>query len=118
MPLNTPKTFCMKIENIVKEKKITHMDAVLWYCQKEGLELEGISPLISKALKEKIRKQKYKVNFNFKNIYVLLAFLNKAIIISLSISRTVSYVSSPVGLILTVLAPLIIPLTTALNVSF
>ena len=40
MPLNTPKTFCMKIENIVKEKKITHMDAVLWYCQKEGLEIE------------------------------------------------------------------------------
>ncbi len=58
MPLNTPKTFCMKIENIVKEKKITHMDAVLWYCQKEGLELEGINSLISKALKEKIEADK------------------------------------------------------------
>ena len=44
----------MKIENIVKEKKITHMDAVLWYCQKEGLEIEGINPLISKARREKI----------------------------------------------------------------
>ena len=44
----------MKIEDIVKEKDITHMDAVLWYCEQEGLELEGISPLISKALKEKI----------------------------------------------------------------
>ena len=52
MPLNTPKTFCMKIENIVKEKKITHMDAVLWYCQKAGLEIEGINSLISKALRD------------------------------------------------------------------
>jgi N-glycosylase/DNA lyase len=63
MPLNTPKTFCMKIENIVKEKNITHMDAVLWYCQKEGLEIEGINPLISKALKEKIEADARELNF-------------------------------------------------------
>ena len=53
----------MKIENIVKEKKITHMDAVLWYCQIEGLELEGITPLISKALKEKIEADARELNF-------------------------------------------------------
>ena len=63
MPLNTPKTFCMKIENIVKEKNITHMDAVLWYCQKEGLEIEGINPLISKALREKIEADARELNF-------------------------------------------------------
>ena len=63
MPLNTPKTFCMKIENIVKEKKITHMDAVLWYCQKECLEIEGINSLISKALKEKIEADARELNF-------------------------------------------------------
>ena len=63
MLLNSPKTFCMKIENIVKEKKISHMDAVLWYCEKEGLELEGISPLISKALKEKIEADARELNF-------------------------------------------------------
>jgi len=63
MQLNTPKTFCMKIENIVKEKRITHMDAVLWYCQKEGLELEGINSLISKALKEKIEADARELNF-------------------------------------------------------
>ena len=63
MLLNSPKTFCMNIENIVKEKKISHMDAVLWYCEKEGLELEGISPLISKALKEKIEANARELNF-------------------------------------------------------
>ena len=63
MLLNSPKTFCMNIENIVKEKKISHMDAVLWYCEKEGLELEGISPLISKALKEKIENNARELNF-------------------------------------------------------
>jgi len=29
MSLNTPKNFTMEIENIVKDKKLTHMDAVL-----------------------------------------------------------------------------------------
>ena len=63
MLLNTPKTFCMKIEDIVKEKSISHMDAVLWYCEQEGLELEGISPLISKALKQKIEADARELNF-------------------------------------------------------
>ena len=63
MLLNTPKTFCMKIEDIVKEKSISHMDAVLWYCEQEGLELEGISPLISKALREKIEADARELNF-------------------------------------------------------
>ncbi len=63
MLLNSPKTFCMKIEDIVKEKSISHMDAVLWYCEQEGLELEGISPLISKALKEKIEANARELNF-------------------------------------------------------
>ena len=63
MLLNTPKTFCMKIEDIVKEKSISHMDAVLWYCEQEGLELEGISPLISKALNQKIEANARELNF-------------------------------------------------------
>ena len=53
----------MTIENIVKEKHITHMDAVLWYCEQEGLELEGINSLISKALKEKIEANARELNF-------------------------------------------------------
>ena len=46
MSLNTPKTFTTEIENIVKDKKLTHMEAVLWYCNKEGIEPDAINSLI------------------------------------------------------------------------
>ena len=51
--LKTSKMFTLQIEEIVKEKRISHMDAVLWYCEKEGLEPDGLGSLISKGLKEK-----------------------------------------------------------------
>ena len=63
MTLNTSKTFTLVIENIVKEKKITHMDAVLWYCEQEGLEPDDLGTLISKGLKEKIEANARELNF-------------------------------------------------------
>jgi len=49
------KEFSLKIEGIVKEKKISHMDAIVWYCDENGLDTSQVSPLISKSLKEKIQ---------------------------------------------------------------
>ena len=43
--LNTPKSFTLVIENIAKEKKITHMEAVLWYCDQEGIEPDTVGYL-------------------------------------------------------------------------
>ena len=63
MALNTSKIFTSTIENIVKEKNITHMDAVLWYCKKEGLEPDELGTLISKRLKEKIEANARELNF-------------------------------------------------------
>ena len=63
MSLNTPKTFTLEIERIVREKEITHMDAVLWYCQKEGIEPETVGSLISKGLKGKIEANARELNF-------------------------------------------------------
>ena len=63
MALNTSKIFTSTIENIVKEKDITHMDAVLWYCKKEGLEPDELGTLISKGLKEKIEANARELNF-------------------------------------------------------
>ena len=60
-PVQTPKVF--SLENIVKEKKITHMDAVLWYCQQNGIEPDKVSSLITKALKEKIENNARELNF-------------------------------------------------------
>jgi|TARA_B110000196_G_C20476840_1_gene356164 hypothetical protein len=55
--------FTLQIEEIVKEKRISHMDAVLWYCEKEGLEPDGLGSLISKGLKEKIEANARDLNF-------------------------------------------------------
>ena len=51
----TSKEFSLKIENIVKEKQISHMDAVLWYCKQNDIDTGTVSNLISKSLKEKIK---------------------------------------------------------------
>jgi hypothetical protein len=49
------KEFSLKIESIVKEKRITHMEAVIWYCEQNDIDTGTVSPLISKSLKEKIQ---------------------------------------------------------------
>jgi len=49
------KEFSLKIESIVKEKRITYMDAVVLYCEENDIDTSTVSPLISKSLKEKIQ---------------------------------------------------------------
>ena len=61
--MNTTKTFSLQIENIAKEKKITHMEAVLWYCKNEGIEPDTVSNLLSKGLKQKIEANARDLNF-------------------------------------------------------
>ena len=63
MKVNSPKIFSMKIEEVAKEKGISHMDAVLWYCQQEGIEPDTVSSLITKGLKEKIEANARDLNF-------------------------------------------------------
>lgn len=50
----TPKNFSLEIEKLASEKDITHMDAVLFYCDKNELEIESVAKLITKGLKDKI----------------------------------------------------------------
>ena len=61
--MNTTKTFSLEIETIAKEKRISHMEAVLWYCTKQGIEPDTVSSLISKSLKEKIEANARELNF-------------------------------------------------------
>jgi len=63
LSLSTPKIFTLEIEKIAKEKEISHMDAVLLYCDKEGIEPDSVGSLISKALKEKIEANARDLNF-------------------------------------------------------
>jgi len=50
----TPNKFALIIENIVKEKKTSYMDAIVSYCDKTGLDPATIRSLVNKTLKEKI----------------------------------------------------------------
>ena len=52
MLLNS-KRFGLLIEDIVKTKKISYMDATVWYCEQNDLDTGQISSLVSKSLKEK-----------------------------------------------------------------
>ena len=56
------KEFSLTIEGVVKEKKISHMDAVVWYCDENGLDTCQVCSLISKSLKEKIEVEAVKLN--------------------------------------------------------
>tara|TARA_A100001011_G_C14255081_1_gene819660 strand:+ start:1327 stop:1536 length:210 start_codon:yes stop_codon:yes gene_type:complete len=58
----TPKQFSILIDDKVKQKSITHMDAVLEYCEEKNLESDQINHLISRSLKEKIRVDAEAVN--------------------------------------------------------
>ena len=50
------KEFSLIIEGVVKDKRpITYMDAILWYCEENKIEVETVGRFISKALKEKIQ---------------------------------------------------------------
>jgi len=49
------KEFSLKIESIVKEKRISYMDAVVLYCEENDIDTGTVSSLISKSLKEKIQ---------------------------------------------------------------
>ncbi|MAJ66207.1 MAG: hypothetical protein CMI76_02835 [Candidatus Pelagibacter sp.] len=51
------------MENIAKDLNITHMDAILYYCDKEGIEPDSVGSLISKGLKEKIEANARDLNF-------------------------------------------------------
>jgi hypothetical protein len=57
------KEFYNIIEKIVKEKKITYMDAIIWYCDENEIDLSTIRPIVSKNLKSKISIEAQDLNF-------------------------------------------------------
>ena len=57
------KEFSLIIEGVVKDiRPITYMDAIIWYCEQNQIEVESVGRLISKALKEKIQVEASKAN--------------------------------------------------------
>jgi hypothetical protein len=59
----TPKRFSKIIEDIVKDKKINYMDAILDYCTQHELEPEDVKKFVSKTLKEKVAINAQDLNY-------------------------------------------------------
>lgn len=55
--------FSLHIEQVVKEKRVSHMDAVLDYCKENFLDPEDVTKLINKSLKDKIEMDFREANY-------------------------------------------------------
>jgi len=62
MLLNSKK-FGLIIEDIVKKKRVSYMEAVLKYCEENEIDTGTVSSLINKSLKEKIQIEAENLNF-------------------------------------------------------
>jgi len=59
----TPSKFALEIEKIVAEEKINYIDAIVHYCEVNELEVESVTKLVSKPLKEKLKWDATRLNF-------------------------------------------------------
>ena len=59
----TPQKFAMEIEKIVANDELNYIDAILHYCEKNSLEVESITKLISKPLKERLKWDATRLNY-------------------------------------------------------
>lgn len=59
-----PSRFAQEIENLVlKDEKMSYIDAIIHFCEQNGIDLESVPKLISKPLKEKIKYEAQELNF-------------------------------------------------------
>ena len=58
----TPNKFAILIEETVKSKKMSYMVAILWYCEKNGIDPSDSRKLVNKALKEKLTYEAQSLN--------------------------------------------------------
>tara|TARA_B100000900_G_C20420675_1_gene650821 strand:+ start:417 stop:668 length:252 start_codon:yes stop_codon:yes gene_type:complete len=55
--------FAQEIEGIVSNDKMSYIDAIIYYCEKNAIELDSVPKLISKPLKEKLKWEAQELNF-------------------------------------------------------
>ena len=59
----TAAKFSMEIETIVANEKINYIDAICQYCEMNDIEVDSITKLISKPLKERLKHEAQKYNY-------------------------------------------------------
>ena len=63
----TPSKFAIEIEKIVSENNCNYIDAIVLYCEENTIEVDTITKLISKPLKEKLKWDAIRLNFMKRN---------------------------------------------------
>lgn len=59
-----PSKFTQKIESLVQTvPEMNYIDAIVHFCEKNGIDVESVPKLITKPLKEKIKYQAMELNF-------------------------------------------------------
>tara|TARA_Y100000589_G_scaffold314393_1_gene336766 strand:+ start:551 stop:811 length:261 start_codon:yes stop_codon:yes gene_type:complete len=59
----TPSKFALEIEKIVVDEKLNYIDAIVHYCEINELEVDSVTKLVSKPLKEKLKWDATRLNF-------------------------------------------------------
>ena len=53
----------MEIEKIVAEEKLNYIDAICQYCEMNDIEIQSVTKLITKPLKERLKYDAIQLNF-------------------------------------------------------
>jgi len=70
-----PSRFAQEIEKIVQTNtEMNYIDAIIYFCEKNNIDLESVAKLISKPLKEKIKYDAMELNFLKKTSRAKLMF--------------------------------------------
>ena len=59
----TTAKFSQDVEKVAFENKMNYIDAIVFYCEKNEIEIESVPKLISKPLKEKLKYDAQKLNY-------------------------------------------------------
>lgn len=70
-----PSRFAQEIENVVQiNPEMNYIDAIIYFCEHNKIDLESVPKLLSKPLKEKIKYEAMELNFLKKTSKAKLVF--------------------------------------------
>ena len=55
--------FAEDIDTLVLNTKMNYIEAIVEYCEEKGIELESVSKLVSKPLKDKLKYEATELNY-------------------------------------------------------
>ena len=55
--------FAEEIESLVNNTSMTYIEAIVEFCEDKGIDIESVSKLVSKPLKEKIKYEATELNY-------------------------------------------------------